>query len=286
MALSRLGKDTAVAFGLAESGRTLQQRLAGVEGRAFLVARDPLTRSGFHADAATSMGLRHDLGPVALTLTNERGQVWQPGLNRSAEAPGYSISAVAADRRFGRARLGVGATRLDEEGTMLGSRFGPAFVTGGASSTFVDTSLGYDLGSGWSLDANYRHGWTRMAGSGALVEQGQLSSEAWSFDVAKAGAFRAGDSLAFRVMQPLRVRNGGFDLNVPISYDYATGAVGYQRQLLSLAPTGRELDFELGYSTRLAGGRLGLNTFLRTDPGHIEAARDDVGAAVRFTLGF
>jgi hypothetical protein len=37
---------------------------------------------------------------------------------------------------------------------------------------------------------------------------------------------------------------------------------------------------------RLLGGDLGLNAFYRTDPGHIAAARVDVGAAVRFTLGF
>jgi hypothetical protein len=286
MALSRLGPDTAVAFGISESGRTLQQRLAGVEGRAFLVARDPLTRNGFHADAGSSMGVRHDLGPVAVTVTNERGRVWQPGLVRQIAEPGYNISAVALDRRFGPARLSVGATRLAEDGTMLGSRFSSVFASGGATSTFVDSSLSYDLGRGLGLHASYRRGWTRMAGTGALAESGRLSSDAWAFDLSKANALKRGDVLAFRVMQPLRVRSGGFDLSVPVSYDYAMGSVGYERQLLSLAPTGRELDFELGYSMGLLGGRLGLNTFLRTDPGHIEAADTDVGAAVRYTLGF
>jgi hypothetical protein len=125
-----------------------------------------------------------------------------------------------------------------------------------------------------------------MAGTGALVDQGRLSTDAWSFDLAKHGAFGSGDKLAFRLMQPLRVSAGGLSLSVPTSYDYATGAVGYQIRQFSLAPTGREIDYELAYSTRAFGGSLGANLFLRTDPGHIEAMDSDLGGAIRFTLGF
>jgi hypothetical protein len=125
-----------------------------------------------------------------------------------------------------------------------------------------------------------------MAGTGALVEQGRLSSDAWAFDLARQNAFRAGDKLAFRMMQPLRVRSGGFDLSVPTSYDYQTGAVGYEQRPFSLAPTGRELNYELAYGVRALGGQLGANLFLRTEPGHIEDADADMGAAIRFTLGF
>src|SRR6185436_5057923 len=71
--LTRLDRRTAVAMGIAESGKTLQQRLEGRAGNAFLVARDPMSRMGFFGDKATSVGLRRDLGPVALTLTGERG---------------------------------------------------------------------------------------------------------------------------------------------------------------------------------------------------------------------
>jgi hypothetical protein len=286
MALSRLSPRTAVAFGFSESGRTLQQRLTGHEQNAFLVARDPLARNGFFADAGSAMGVRQRLGPVGLTLTNERGRVYQPGLVRSGEDPRYSISAATLDRRFGRALVSVGATRLDEDETMLGSRFGAAFASGGASSNFLDGSLSYDLGRGWSAFGSYRRGWTRMAGTGALVEEGRLSTDAWAFDLARHGAFRAGDKLALRVMQPLRVRSGGFDLSVPTTYDYSTGAVGYEQRPFSLAPTGREIDLELAYGVRAWGGQLGANMFLRTEPGHIEAADNDVGAAIRYTLGF
>ena len=55
---------------------------------------------------------------------------------------------------------------------------------------------------------------------------------------------------------------------------------------MSLAPSGRELDFEAAYSRRLLGGDLGFNAFYRKDPGHIQASKDDLGGAIRYTLGF
>ncbi|HEX8444213.1 MAG TPA: S8 family peptidase [Allosphingosinicella sp.] len=286
MALSELSPSTAVAFGFSETGRTLQQRLTGHDQNAFLVARDPLTRNGFFADASSSAGIRHLLGPVGVTATSERGRVHNPGLVRQVQDPAYTINTVAFDRRFGPALVSVGASRLDEQETMLGSRFSSAFSSRGASSDFLDASLSYDLGRGWGAFGSYSRGWTRMAGTGALVSEGRLSTDAWAFDLARAGAFSPGDKLALRVMQPLRVSSGGFDLSVPTSYDYATGAVGYENRQFSLAPTGREIDYELAYNARAFGGRLGANLFLRTEPGHIEAMDSDLGGAIRFTLGF
>ena len=86
--------------------------------------------------------------------------------------------------------------------------------------------------------------------------------------------------------QPLRVRSGGFDVELPVRYDYASLGVGYERRFLNLAPAGREIDYELSYSRTLLGGDFGAHAFLRTDPGHVEARRDDIGAAIRFTRGF
>lgn len=286
LALTRLTPRTSVALGFAESGKTLQQRLAGAEHKAFLVARDPTARAGFVADGQSAIGMRHDLGPAALTLTSERGRVRDLDDSNPLGEPGYSVSTLTADRRLGRARLSLGATRLHEEETILGARFSSTFGSGGATSWFVDAAAGYDIGNGWNAAASYRRGWTGLPGGGSLGQGGSLVSEAFSFDLARTGAFAAGDRLAFRVMQPLRVRSGGFDLSVPASYDYGTGAVGYEQRLYSLAPTGRELDFEAAYGIGAWGGDLSANLFLRTDPGHIETMRSDIGGAIRFTKSF
>jgi hypothetical protein len=125
-----------------------------------------------------------------------------------------------------------------------------------------------------------------MPGSGALVEGGRISTNAFAFDLTKIGAFGRRDKIGVRIMQPLRVRSGGLDVNLPVSYDYKTGAVGYEDRFFNLAPTGRELDYEISYGTRLLGGHIAAHAFLRTDPGHFEAMNNDLGGAVRFTLGF
>lgn len=286
LAVTRMGPKTAVALGFSESGRTLQQRLADRGEGAFLVARDPLARNGFTAGNGSAVGVRHELGSLALTVTGEQGEVRSEGLPRSFGRSDYSIGAVTAERRFGRASVSLAASRLSEERTVLGGRFSDALAAGGATTLFLDGGLSYDFGRGWSSQASYRRGWTSMQGSGALVRDGALSTDAWSIDVSKRSALFGGDRLAFRVMQPLRVRSGGFDLAVPVSYDYATGGVGYQGRAFSLSPKGREIDFEAAYGVPALGGHLGANLFLRTDPGHFEAMRDDLGAAIRFSLGF
>jgi hypothetical protein len=285
--LSRLSPRTAVAMGLSESGKTLQQRLTGQYQNAFLVARDPMARAGFHGVGASSLGLRHDLGLAGLTLTGERGDVYLPGLVREGlRQPAYSVGSLTLDRRVGPATLTLGATRLDERETVLGGRLAPdMFGSGGATSWFADASASLAIGRGWSAYGSYRRGITSMAGGG-LALNGRLGTDAWALDFGKRNAFRSGDRFALRVMQPLRVNNGGYALRLPVAYDYATGGVGYDRRFFNLAPTGREIDVEAAYGVGLWGGQLSANAFVRREPGHVEAMRDDLGGAIRYSLGF
>jgi hypothetical protein len=284
MALSRLTPKTALAFGFSQSGQMLRQQLAGRWDNAFLVARDPMSRAGFHPSADTSIGLRHDIGPVALTLTTERGKVHMSGLRHRLDQPSYNLDSLTFDRKVGPARFSLGASRLSEEATILGARFSSVFSSGGSRTLFADGAASLDLGAGVEAYASYRRGWTSMPGTSSLVEKGRLRTEAFAFDLSRTGMFAAADKLAFRVMQPLRVASGGFDLDMPVGYDYATGTARFERRFFNLAPTGREIDYEIAYGLGLLGGHLDFNAFLRTDPGHIETMRKDVGTAIRFTL--
>jgi hypothetical protein len=286
MMITRLSPKTAVAMGISESGKTLQQRLTGSFTNAFLVARDPMSRMGFYGDDATSLAARHDLGPAGLTVTAERGEVYRPGPNRSGGRPGYTVGTMTLDRRVGPATIAVAGSRLDEQGSVLGGRMSATLGAGGATSWFLDGSASLDMGSGWAAYGSYRRGLTQMPGSGGLASDGRLSTDAWAFDVSKAGAVFAGDNLALRVMQPLRVRSGGYDLSVPISYDYTDGSVGYAQRFFNLAPTGREIDFEAAYGLGLWGGQMSANAFLRRQPGHIATMKNDTGLAFRFSRDF
>jgi hypothetical protein len=57
---------------------------------------------------------------------------------------------------------------------------------------------------------------------------------------------------------------------------------------MNLAPTGREIDLEAAYGIGLLGGagHLSGNAFARRHPGNVAATDADLGAAIRFTLGF
>ncbi|MBV8686030.1 MAG: S8 family serine peptidase [Alphaproteobacteria bacterium] len=286
LAVSRITPGMAAAFGFSESARTLQQRLSGLSETAFLVARDPMTRMGFYADGVSSFGLRQSIGGFGLVAAGERGQVYQPGLDRAIRQPGYTLGAVSLDRRIGPAAIALGATRLAEERTVLGGRLSESLTAAGATSWFADASLALHLGSGWDGHASYRRGWTSLRGTGGLAQGGRMTSDAWALDVARRNALTRGDSLALRIMQPLRVRAGGLDLSVPVSYDYATLSAGYEGRFFNLAPTGREIDVEAAYGMPLLGGEVSGNVFARRQPGHIAALQSDLGAAIRFTLGF
>jgi hypothetical protein len=288
IALSRLTPRLSVALGLAESGKTLERRLAGQYRDSFLVAQDPMSRMGFQGDSAGAMGARHRLGRVGLTVTAERGSVLQRGLDRSIVQPRYAIVSVAADRRVGRARLSLGASRLEEESTVFGARFSPLIGAGGGGSWFADAGAAFGLGGGWDASLGYRLGWTAVPAAAGLARGGRLGSDAWSVDLGRTGAFRPGDRFALRLMQPLRVRSGGFDLSVPVSYSYDTLTAGYESRFMNLAPTGREIDLEAAYGVDvLAGsGHLSGNAFARRHPGNVADMDPDLGAAIRFTLGF
>jgi hypothetical protein len=292
-ALSRLSPRTAVAFGFSQTGQALQQKLTGRGNGAFLIARDPAERTGFTAGDAGSVALRHDLGIAGVTVTAEQGDVRQQGELRQRDllAPdairrGYSSTSLTADRSFGDLHASLGVTRLQEEATVLGGRFG--FAPGGSATTFVDTALRYDLSRNWGIEGRYRNGWTQLPGGSGFVQGGSMASNGWAVDLWRRNAVTAGDLVSLRVTQPLRVQSGGYRLNLPVAYDYADGSVDYSVSEFSLAPKGREVAFEAAYLLPLfdGAGSLSANTFYRMDPGHVAAALDDVGAAVRFSLDF
>lgn len=280
MALARISDKTAVAMGFSEGAKALEKRLAGVSDASFMVARDTNSAIGFDLRRGNAVALRHQLGRVGLTVSSERGRV--ADLRMAGQSSGVAAHALTADALVGRARLALSASRLREDATVLGGRFDASLGARGATSWFVDGVAGAELGGGWSATARYRRGWTGFGTDGG----GKLSTDAFAFDLGKTAVFGAVDRLGLRLSQPLRVRSGGLAAMLPVSYSYETLTTDYALTRLNLAPEGREVDLEVAYGLPAAGGWLGANAFYRRQPGHIAAADDDIGAAVRFTLGF
>jgi hypothetical protein len=152
---------------------------------------------------------------------------------------------------------------------------------GGSTTMFLDMEARHSFGDGWSAGLTARHGWTDFAA-------GRFQTGAYGFDLAKVGLLGSDDKLGLRIAQPLRIEHGGFAAWLPTTYDYATGTATDTLTRMSLVPHGREIDSELSYGSAMLDGNawLGGNLFYRRQPGHIADANDDVGAAIRFTLGF
>jgi subtilisin family serine protease len=280
-AIARLDKKTAVAFGFSEGAKALERRLDGASTGAFLVAKDIASDPGFTAKRNSGVAVRHQFGSVGVTFFGETGDVWQEFRTNATGSP-YRWTSIAADRSFGSKNwLSLGMSRLEEKRTLLGGRMSDVLGGGGSTSLFLDLEARHEFGNGWGADLMARRGWTDFSA-------GKFQTGAYSFDLSKLGVLGSQDRLGLRFAQPLRVESGGFGMWLPTSYDYTTGTATNGFSTMSLRPSGRELDTELSYGSNLLDGNawLGGNLFYRRQPGHIASAPDDVGAAIRFSLGF
>jgi hypothetical protein len=278
-AVARLDSKTKAAFGLSQGAKAIERQLTDAESGAFLIARDISGDPGFQARRGISMAFRRDLGFAGLTIASEQGRVWQQIETSATDSP-YRWNSVSFDRRFGSKTWGsISLSRLDEQQTLLGGRLGGLFGGAGSTSLFVDLEARRGLGSGWAATVMVRRGWTDFA-------NGKFQSGAYSLDVAKFGLLNGRDRLGLRIAQPLRVEHGGIALMLPTSYNYATESETSTLSRLSFAPSGREVDAELSYSTLWGKGWVGANLFMRRQPGHVASADADIGAAIRYSLGF
>ena len=279
-AIARVDSKTAAAFGIHESAKALERRLSGAESAAFLIAKDVAGNPGFATSSGNAMALRRQVGKFGVTLSGETGDVWTD-VKTSATGSPYRWTGLTMDRGFGRTKLSAGIGRLDETHSVLGGRMSAALGGGGSSTMFLDLEARHQFGSGISAGMTARRGWTDFAG-------GKFGSSAYAFDVTKLGVLNGSDRLGFRLSQPLRVENGGFKLWLPTSFDYDTMTATSSWERYSMSPSGREIDCELSYATSVLDGSgwLSGNLFLRKDPVHIANADADLGAAVRFSLGF
>ena len=291
--MARLSPDTDVAFAIRRGSDGLSAALEGRREAAFLVGESARGQTGFGLKPSTGMALRHHLGDgFAVTARAETGlaSVRETDPFRQLREPAaeyrYNVVGTAFDKVLGAARLSLAADMMSEKDTVLGARFGSVYGGGGATSLFVDAGARFDLGRGWDVGGQWRQGWTWATPGGRIEAGSLLKSSAWSLDAGKLGVLGARDSFALRVSQPLRVSSGGLALNLPIGYDYATLATEYGVRNLNLAPNGREIDVEGVYGVPLSAGRLTTNVYYRRQAGNIAAMPDDIGGAIRFTLGF
>jgi hypothetical protein len=287
-----ISHDTRFSLGIRQAAAGQVAALQGMSSGTFLTATDARMDTGFERMPGQSFALRHQLGSFGLTASLEAGEA-RLFERRGAEffrngnnLYPYSSVGVSMDRQIGPAKFAFGANWLREDETVLGARFANFIGQNGARSLFVDGRGELKLKGSWSLGAGWRQGWTYANAGSSLSGQSLLKSNAFSIDLSGSDLIALNDRLAFRIAQPLRVTGGGLALNLPVAYDYATLSTSFGVRRFSLAPKGQEIASELAWTIPVQGGYFSSNLFWRQEPGHFEAAPDDVGVAFRLQFDF
>lgn len=260
----------------------------GGRGVRFIAGNDVLRDDGLAMRGTSATAMTQDVGAWRLGIAAGEGEATPLTNDMRRRDNIVTQFAASAARRVGAADLTFTYSHLDEAGTVLGAEGSTVLGIGGAASDFLGVEALAAFGGGWSVGGAVRGGRTRLAlqEDGLVEAAAPLTSLGFAVDIAKTGVAARNDTLAFRVSQPLRVETGRVRLDVPVSFDYATLGVGFERRATSLSPSGREIDVEAAWSAPLTFGRIDGNLFWRRDPGHIDARADDLGAAVRLKAAF
>lgn len=273
--------DLALGWNLSADGMTA--RLQRRREPSFMVAG---MNSGMADKPEASLAVRHRIGKLGLTGSVERTSLWRPDELRERSSDRLVRFGLALDGKGSALDWWLGLGLMREDRTVLGARFAEALGGGGATTASVSPGFDWHPGQGWTMGASASLGLTRIDRSTITANGSRLVSSSWAFDIAREGVARAGDQLALRLSQPVRVESGGLQLNLPVAWDYATGRASFARIPLSLSPTGREINAELAWSVPLGSGLLATGLFWRRHPGHFALLPDDKGAALRWSTGF
>ncbi len=183
---------------------------------------------------------------------------------------------------------------MNEDGSVLGSLSNGAIALGsGATTTFVNAHFDMGITSQVNFFAKASYGLTDVKTADlSLVEQvNSLRSGSFSIGVTGDSLFQKGDHLSFAVSQPLRVMGGQADVSFVAARDFRkglqAGSLSFISNQISLAPDGREIDFELVYRIAdLFGAQVDFNVLHQISPGHSSVNPDNTGVLIRFGSEF
>nr|WP_301282905.1 S8 family serine peptidase [Halomonas sp. 707D7] len=195
------------------------------------------------------------------------GVSWQP-------LPSLAIDTFlgSLDERQGLlGASGVGALGLGEENRM----------------TFAGIGLTAELGAGISGFAEFEQGQGSASGRGLLASVEDIVARKVEMGLQWQGSGRRADErLAFTLRQPLRIEGAEANFDVPVGRQL-DGTVVRESRSASLAPSGREIDIELGYAFKTGErSQWQLNLLHALEPGHDASAPSDTAAMVNYAYSF
>ncbi len=196
--------------------------------------------------------------------------------------------ALHVRRQWLNALVEAGLTFQTERGSVLGSRTVNGLGFGSGTQGLIGRMSSSYIAGPWTVAATGHIGRIGINGTagGIVSKTDTLLVSAFAASARYALPEHSGD-VVLGISQPLRVENGSAHVSVPTSYDYASFQVVSTPSTISLAPTGREMDMELGYAKAILGyGALQVNVFDRVNPGNNAFVRTDKGILLRWKSVF
>ena len=291
----RLDETFALSAGLGEGGRLTVTHGWSLQGQFGLQADEAGPAAGLLTGgvlASPYLALADGGDGMALAHRLAEGWSLRVGLGRAGrggqEGYGSGDNTVMLSELLrvvnDRWRFGMQFGQLQEQGGMLDASGGGALgLPEGASTTFLGFTGRAELAPRLEAFGQGSIGLTRThgAGSSLLQDISVLSSSSFGLGFVRRALATKGDRLTVAISQPLRVEAGSAAIDRPLGRTF-DGEILRQRAQVDLAPTGRELDLELGY--RLALSRtsdLGLNWLTRLQPSHDAAAEPQHAVALK-----
>jgi len=205
-------------------------------------------------------------------------------------APGADALVLSLKRTSQNRRLSgqITATYLTEEDGVLGTGgSGGLHFTDGFNSNAITLGTRYQVDADYSLSTSFTKAFSRGAtvSDGLLsLESNELTSTAFALGLEKQRWITDTDQLKFSISQPLRVDGGHMTLTHGDFYD-ADGMLHNRKVDIDLGASGRQIDYQLQYSTSLKKNRdLGLFAYYAQDYLHRDNHHDyGIGVRLRGT---
>ena len=123
-------------------------------------------------------------------------------------------------------------------------------------------------------------------GPGLLGDVEEIFSSAFALEIQRTSSFTKSDMLHFGISQPIHVETGTANIYLPQLFD-TSGNMRFERMDVGLKPSGRQIDFGIGYTASLSERLFfGIQSTLTRDAGHIQSNALDYSVTSALKLKF
>jgi subtilisin family serine protease len=173
-----------------------------------------------------------------------------------------------------------------EKAGLLGGTTDPLFgITDKSNTMFISLKNAKNIAGDTWLAGSFNQGLTLKNGQqdSLVSSSSNLISQSWSLGLIQSNILSKEDRFGIAINQPLVVKSGSLNLNVPTGLEYDTGIMQHENRKVSIAPTAIERNVEANYfvPTSLVSG-ISFSGVYRMNPENNDSNPSQKTVAVRW----